>query len=178
MGLFKQILKTLISPQKQQKIAPSRTTKSAPSKTSESSEGRFQYAASLLDTGPDGYFVEPEDSYDLEIKGESFYQEQLEAIAGPKSEKGTNYECRALLVCEKDNPKDKYAVSVKIQGEVVGFLSKSDAREWRKMLKAEGADTSEVSVAALIVGGWRKTARNGATDEGSFGVKLDVPVDD
>lgn len=161
-----------------QKVAAATRPNARPEKTNgESKEGRFEYASSLLDKGPDGYFIEPEDSFDLEIVGESFYQDNLTAVAGPKAEKGVRFKCRAQLVCDRNNPKDKYAVSVHINGLVVGHLSKTDAREWRKTLKEEGAALEEVTVSAVIVGGWKKIAK-GTTDEGSFGVKLDVPVVD
>lgn len=138
---------------------------------------RFEDAADLLVKGPDGYVIEPEDSFDLNVVGESFYQSNIEKITGPRSANGANFQCFAKLICDKENPKDRNAVSVRIDGLIVGHLSKYDARAWRNMLKKAGAGTNEVTVAAEITGGWRRV-KNGSVDEGSFGVKLDVPVTD
>lgn len=136
----------------------------------------FEYAASLLDKDDRGYFIEPEDSFDLEIVGEASYQTALGKIAGPKSETGANITCSAVMLCENDNKYDKNAVCIKIDGMVVGYLSKTDAKNWRKMLKREDINDESVRVQANIVGGWR-SEKKGQVSEGSFGVKLDVPVD-
>ena len=136
----------------------------------------FEYAASLLDKDATGHFIEPEDSFDLEIVGEASYQAELEQIAGPKTHGGANLSCDAILVCETNNKYDKNAVGVHIAGRLVGYLSKVDAKNWRKMLKREVAVDANVRVRAKIVGGW-VSEKKGQISEGSYGVKLDVPVD-
>lgn len=89
--------------------------------------------------------------YETEIAGESNYQANIERYCTPGT---TNIELTADLVLENDNPHDKNAVRVDIGGRVVGYLSRSDAKLYRKMLKAGRADSS---YAALVRGtpGWR-----------------------
>jgi len=157
-------------------VTPSKP-KATPSRVEVSSkQSKFEYAGSLLDDDEKGYFLEPEESYDLDIVGEASYQAALESLAGPRTEEGVSFECNAVLYCENENKYDKNAVCVKIQGLPVGYLSKADAKEWRKMLRTEKAKEATVRVRALIVGGWLANDKKGVS-QGHFGVKLDVPVE-
>jgi hypothetical protein len=103
-------------------------------------------------------------TFAVDVVGESFYQDALEAIAGRRTEHGWNLPARAVLVCENTNPHDPKAVRVEISDQLVGYLSRDRARKHRQRY---GQRT--VHCAALIVGGWD---RDGAT--GHFGVKLDL----
>lgn len=109
-------------------------------------------------------------TYDFDIVGEASYQENLEQIAGPKTEAGHEHECMAVLIPEPDNRYDRNAVRVDINSLTVGYIPKEIAAAIAGMI-ARSPAVSRFSVDAIIVGGWRR--RNGS--EGSFGVKLDMP---
>lgn len=53
----------------------------------------------------------------------------------------------------------------------VGYLSRKNAREYRKRLKKAGYQGITATCFAIIVGGWDR----GGGDRGHFGVKLDLP---
>lgn len=108
--------------------------------------------------------------YLVEVVGESRYQAALEEIAGGRSAHSANVRRRALLVREPHNPHDPNAVRVEIDGHLVGYLSRTDARAFCK--QSSVAPDVVVTTDALIVGGWD----NGGGDRGFFGVKLDLPV--
>lgn len=83
--------------------------------------------------------------YETEIVGESNYQQNIESFCAG----GSNVELTADLVLENDNAYDSKAVRVDIGGKVVGYLSRQDARTYRKMLASGSADQS---YAALVRG--------------------------
>ena len=62
-------------------------------------------------------------AFALPIVGESYYQEALGAICGPRSDESEDRRVEARLVLEHDNPHDSMAVRVEIQGQPVGHLS-------------------------------------------------------
>lgn len=111
-------------------------------------------------------------TFSFDIVGESHYQRALRRIAGPKDEDGKQHRCVATLVLEDENPYDKKAVRVDINGETVGHLSKSDARRYRKTIAQLGLKSRRAKVQALIVGGWSR----GGGDTGHYGVKLDLSL--
>lgn len=55
-------------------------------------------------------------TFDVEIKGESHYQDNLLAIHGPKRGKSAQLKTTATLIAEDDNPHDDNAVRVEIAG--------------------------------------------------------------
>lgn len=110
--------------------------------------------------------------YAFDIVGESNYQNSLEAICGGKKEKSAKHRTEAELHLEDSNPYDNMAVRVEIEGKTVGYFSRNAARSYRDQLKMLGQDHSVCKCKAMIVGGWRKSK----LDQGSFGVKLDLPV--
>lgn len=107
--------------------------------------------------------------FDFEIVGESFYQDNLLAIAGPKTDAGAQFECTAHIVPEPENQYDRNAIAVFIKGRKVGHFSREDAVAWRDFLSENGYQLQTYTVDAIIVGGWIR--RSG---EASFGVKLDL----
>lgn len=111
-------------------------------------------------------------TYEFDIVGESHYQQVLEAICGGRTEDSASHKTEAVLYLEDSNPHDNMAVRVDIGGETVGYLSRSDARSYRKQLKHLGHECLVCKCDAMVVGGWRRSR----TDQGSFGVKLDLPV--
>ncbi len=110
--------------------------------------------------------------YQFNIVGESHHQTVLEKICGGRTEKGHEKECLATLICENNNPYDKNAVRVEINGMIVGHLKKEDAVYYRVKLNKEGYPEIRATCPALIVGGWDR----GKDDQGYFGVRLDLPL--
>ena len=111
-------------------------------------------------------------SYELQVVGESHYQKALEKITGGKTKDGHEMEVEAMLIHDDKNPYDNQAVAVKINGELVGYLSRDLARQFRKQMAASGYQNKPALCKALIVGGWNR----GGGDEGHFGVRLDLPL--
>ena len=111
-------------------------------------------------------------TYAFDIVGESNYQKTLEEICGGKTENGVKHLTEATLVLEDSNKFDNMAVRVDIHGQTVGYLSKKDARSYRKQLMALGHPDITCVCKATIVGGWDRAGG----DTGHFGVKLDLPV--
>ncbi|HEY6202929.1 MAG TPA: hypothetical protein VI056_07780 [Candidatus Limnocylindria bacterium] len=72
-------------------------------------------------------------SDDLEVVGESFYQENLRRITGPGK---VRVAVTAVLVAETDNHYDPNAISVWISQLAVGHLGRDDARRYRPGLLA------------------------------------------
>jgi len=111
-------------------------------------------------------------TYGFDIVGESHYQQALEEICGGRTEDGAKHKTEAVLYLEDSNPHDNQAVRVDIEGKTVGYLARSDARSYRKQLKAMGHEGITCKCDAMVVGGWQRSK----SDTGSFGVKLDLPV--
>lgn len=118
-----------------------------------------------------GYLPGP-GTYEFEIVGESRYQDVLVTICGGRTEDSAEHMTEAVLHLEDSNPHDNLAVRVDIDGRTVGYLSRKDARSYRKQLKQLGHERIVCKCDAMIVGGWRRSR----TDQGHFGVKLDLPV--
>ena len=92
----------------------------------------------------------------LAVVGESFRQPVLRQIA----KRGRI--CWATLEPEPANPFDRNAVTVRIDGRLVGYLSRADARRYQRRLLPL---TGPMQVPAKLIGGtWGKP---------SFGVLLD-----
>ena len=68
------------------------------------------------------------------------------------------------------NEHDPKAVVVKIAGKTVGYMSRDDARSFRRRLAQKGLSSRTTTCEALIVGGW--ASRN--SDQIYYGVKLDL----
>ena len=109
-------------------------------------------------------------NFDFEIVGESSYQQALCSLTGSHGDNSPDKECTALLIPEGNNPHDGAAVRVDIDNMTVGYLSREDARSFRKRLCAKKMSGQLTCCAALIVGGFRM--KNGL--KASYGVKLDI----
>ncbi|PVM90680.1 hypothetical protein [Caulobacter endophyticus] len=107
----------------------------------------------------------------MEVVGESFYQDQLEALAGGRTPYSQAIDCTAVLIPYSTNPHDANAVRVEIHGLVVGHLSRSAAMAYRDQIAALGRPQGVAEAAARIVGGW-----DDGEDEGDFGVELKIQV--
>ena len=110
--------------------------------------------------------------YNVEVVGESHYQEALSFITGGKTPNGHELEIDALLIHDDGNPYDNQAIAVSISGEIVGHLDKRLARQFRARMKEAGVSGHPAACGALVVGGWDR----GNGDGGSFGVRLDLPT--
>lgn len=108
---------------------------------------------------------------EIDVVGESNYQNNLERIVGERNPKGVRHKTKAVVWLDDDNDYDKKAVCVDIDGKTVGYLSREDARSFRKYIKTKGISGDEWLVDALIRGGG-----NRAGEWLSYGVKLDLPI--
>jgi hypothetical protein len=113
-------------------------------------------------------------TFECEVVGESKYQQELERIAGGRTEDSAELRKRAVLALEDDNPHDAKAVCVRIDGQRVGYLSRKMARAYRQQLAKQQLPIGHYYCDALIVGGWNR----GRGDRGHFGVRLDLPIED
>ncbi len=120
-----------------------------------------------------------EDAY-VEVVGESFYQDALLAIAGPKTDASCRKRKWAQLVREPQNEYDSNAVAVYIDGRKTGHLCREDAGEYAVILDEVWASYRlNCFCGAEINGGWLKVDAAGRTvDEGSFGVVLELAEPD
>lgn len=117
-------------------------------------------------------FIEGDGRYDLEVVGESHYQRHLNVLSGRYSKKGGDSELIAKLHYENTNPHDKKAIRVVINGGTVGYLSRKDARLFRKRIEKVGLEGLVISCNVEIVGG----KRVGLFKKTDFGVWLDLPI--
>jgi hypothetical protein len=129
--------------------------------------------SSLFGSGPTiapTIHLEGTGEYEFEVVGESFYQDALESICGGRTEESAEHECLAHLICEPENPYDRNAVAVVIDGQKVAHLSREAALAWQEQLRKRGLAGRTMTCDAVIVGGWDYGARG----RGHFGVKLDL----
>lgn len=107
-----------------------------------------------------------------DIVGESNYQDALEQICGGKRRESAEHYVDAILYFENDNKHDPKAIRVDVQGRTVGYLPRQDARAYRAQILAMGRGELACQCKAKVVGGWHISKE----DQGSFGVKLDLPL--
>ncbi len=107
--------------------------------------------------------------YRVEVVGESYYQEALEVICGGRTEDGADHNCIATLVPEPDNPRDRNAIRVDIDGRTVGYLPRFDAIGYRDGLMLAGIPLGALHCRAVVRGGWDRRG-----ERGHFGVMLDM----
>lgn len=106
------------------------------------------------------------------VTGSSYYQRELDRIAGGRTMNGHEFEKKAEIVLDDRNRHDGYAVRVDIDKTTVGYLSRSDARQYREWLSNQRYPKDVImECSALITGGWDR----GRNDRGSYEVRLDLP---
>lgn len=105
-------------------------------------------------------------NFPVQVMGESFHEAGFRALFGAKRKNGVEAIADAELRPEPDNPKDKDAVLVLIDGQAVGYLSRANAQKFKARY---GAGTA--TCRALIRGGWKD-----GNDEGDYGVKLNLDL--
>lgn len=92
-------------------------------------------------------------SADLEVVGESFYQEALRKIVGPTNDR-VRVPVAATLLPEVDNQYDANAISVWVSGFKVGHLSRVDAAMFRPgLLELQRKVGAAIALPGNIVGG-------------------------
>jgi hypothetical protein len=101
------------------------------------------------------------------IVGESFYLKSFRAVFGNRSEDGVDVIRPVVVACQDDNPHDPMAVCVRLDGHLVGYLSRADVRKFRKSYGEQS-----VACDATIRGGWSR----GPGDKGDYGVMLDLTI--
>lgn len=88
-----------------------------------------------------------------EVAGESEYEAAIRALLGRLvKDQDTELQTEAALVAEPDNPYDPNAISVRIGGAVVGYLSRADARAFAPILHRLAASGVTAVVPARVWG--------------------------
>jgi hypothetical protein len=102
--------------------------------------------------------------YDVDVVGESHYQDTLRRHAGPIGEWGAETSVIVELVREPNNRYDRNAVAVQLAGSVVGYLPREEAELVGPMLKS--LERGQPCKA-------RATIRGGSAGAPSFGISID-----
>jgi hypothetical protein len=93
---------------------------------------------------------------DLEVVGESHYQENLWRLVGGRGleDERVRVDVHAVLAAEPDNPYDANAVSVWVRGLKVGHLSREDAQRYQPgLLALQREQGKPIALPGVIVGG-------------------------
>lgn len=91
---------------------------------------------------------------DLEVVGEANYQEDLWSICGGRSRERVRVDVVVALVPEPSNPYDSNAISIQIDGRVVGYLSRDDAKVFRPAVERLMSESGAVvALRGVVVGG-------------------------
>lgn len=114
-------------------------------------------------TGPGAFAVD--------VVGVSRRQDTLAGIVERHGRNGRTVTIDALLIPEDANPHDANAIRVEIDGALIGYLSRDNARRYRADLGAAGSAGATVRCKARIVGGFETSGGERA----HFGVRLDLP---
>jgi hypothetical protein len=110
----------------------------------------------------------------VDAVGESHYRDGLVRQTGGPRRNGVNVYLTAALIPEPDNPYDPNAISVRIGGEVVGYLSRSDAAAYADVVSQLRGAGVVAYCKAHVMWGWDR----GRDDRGDFNVRLyiDAPA--
>jgi hypothetical protein len=92
---------------------------------------------------------------DLEVVGESYYQENLWRLVAPRRPgDDVHQDLSAILVAEYSNPYDSDAVAVHVQNLIVGHLPRQDARRYRPgLLRLQERYGQPIALSGFIAGG-------------------------
>jgi len=101
----------------------------------------------------------------IHVVGESFYEDNLYNLCGPATSEMRQFLKMAVLTLEANNPKDRNAVRVEIEGAIVGHLSREDAIWFRRISQAPSG--MQFWCEAVIVA-WHGAARC------DYGVRLEI----
>jgi hypothetical protein len=113
-------------------------------------------------------------SEDLEVVGEASYQDTLWRLCNRSEGERVRHDVTAILVPDPANPYDSNAISVQIDGCLVGYLARDVAAQYLPGLKALMASCGGyVALPGVIVGGGSRQGRLGVWlehDPADFGV--------
>ncbi|MEN0039847.1 MAG: HIRAN domain-containing protein [Pseudomonadota bacterium] len=118
--------------------------------------------------GPRGIAV-GDGSFKGEVVGESFYQDNLQRIDAALTARGEGREFAVDLVPDPNNPHDKHAVSVEMEGLMLGHIPRSYNWELLAAMDGQLGGRGPILVQARLVGG--RGARS------SIGLYLDITDD-
>lgn len=110
-----------------------------------------------------------------QVVGTSHYQDALRKVAGKKTKEGVDVATIAALVPHPSNPHDRNAVSVQVDGNIIGYLSADYAANVQPHLQAFRKKTkTHIAVNARITGGWKQSRK----DQGNYGARVYFDVAD
>lgn len=107
-------------------------------------------------------------TFEVRVVGTAFHQQSLASICGDRRPDGHLVKVMAVLKCEDTNHHDPQAVRVEIAGIRIGYLSRANARLFRRQFSRQ-----EIHCDARISGGWDR----GGNEAGHFGVRLDLRLE-
>ena len=102
---------------------------------------------------------------EIDVVGESHYQQELQRIAGPKEPEGKQHVCGVTLRCEPKNEYDINAIRVEVMGLVLGYLPRDPAGRLSPLMQSRCRGAIEAR--GLIVGGW-----DDGESEGHYGLRI------
>jgi hypothetical protein len=105
------------------------------------------------------------DLFEISIVGESFCQEDLQRIAGPKDADGKHHSCGVTLRCEPTNTYDVNAIRAEVMGLLLGHVARDTAA--RLSLAMQARCRGAIEARGMIVGGWKD-----GESEGHYGVRV------
>jgi len=108
------------------------------------------------------------------VVGTSYRQPALAKIAGKKKKEPADHEVVAAIVPEPENEHDSNAVAVQVDGELVGYLSRGDAKKVQPLLlEMLKRDKVYAACRGRVIGGVKRSRK----DETDYGVRLyfDLP---
>lgn len=109
-------------------------------------------------------------NFEFEVVGESNYQNAIRSIAGDHGDNSPVGQYVAKLIPENNNKYDNLAVRVDLNDSTVGYLSKEDARSFRRRLNAKKLGEKVTTCDAEITGGYLMQDGKKA----AYGVCLDL----
>lgn len=93
-------------------------------------------------------------SHDLEIVGESNYQDNLWRVAGGRTAERVRVNVHAIVASEPDNPYDSSAISVWIDGCKVGYFCREDAQAYQPgLVSLYHKEEAHVALTGVVTGG-------------------------
>ena len=107
----------------------------------------------------------------VDVVGESYCQDALEYICGGRTQYDVYKRVKATLIPEDGVPFDDNAVRVEIEGRTVGYLNKSESKQYRERLRDAGFWGILTTCRATVLGGGEPR------DDymGYYGVSLQLP---
>ena len=108
------------------------------------------------------------DENEIEIHGESHYQDNLVKLFGAYTVDGHDESCQALLMREPSNHYDRNAIKCLINGLLVGYVNRDDAEVISSVLDKSGI--KEITVGCTVRGGWKNDK-----EIGMYGVVVSIP---